>query len=88
MEGGRDMSRTDFDVVTGAFSYTGRYVTQLLLKLGRPVRTLTGHPSARLFGGAVGAAPYNFDRPDDLARSLEAPTLSTTPIGCGSPVAS
>ena len=73
------MSRTDFDVVTGAFSYTGRYVTQLLLKLGRPVRTLTGHPSARLFGGAVGAVPYNFDRPADLARSLEgAHTLYNT----------
>lgn len=73
------MNRTEFDVVTGAFSYTGRYVTRLLLRQGRAVRTLTSHPSARMFGGAVGAAPYNFDRPDDLARSLEgANTLYNT----------
>ena len=73
------MNRNQFDVVTGAFSYTGRYITRRLLDLGRPVRTLTGHPSGDPFGGAVGASPYNFDRPDDLARSLDgAGTLYNT----------
>jgi NADH dehydrogenase len=33
-----------FDVVTGAFSYTGRYIAQRLLAEGRRLRTLTNHP--------------------------------------------
>jgi NADH dehydrogenase len=33
-----------FDVVTGAFSYTGRYIAQRLLAQGRRIRTLTNHP--------------------------------------------
>jgi len=32
------------DVVTGAFSYSGRFVAQHLLERGRGVRTLTNHP--------------------------------------------
>jgi uncharacterized protein YbjT (DUF2867 family) len=35
---------TGLDVVTGAFSYSGRAITQRLLDRGRAVRTLTGHP--------------------------------------------
>jgi uncharacterized protein YbjT (DUF2867 family) len=33
-----------FDVVTGAFSYTGRFIARKLLDDGRRVRTLTNHP--------------------------------------------
>jgi uncharacterized protein YbjT (DUF2867 family) len=33
-----------FDVVTGAFSFTGRFIAQHLLVGGRRVRTLTNHP--------------------------------------------
>jgi NAD(P)-dependent dehydrogenase (short-subunit alcohol dehydrogenase family) len=33
------------DVVTGAFSYTGRYIAQKLLARGRRVVTLTNHPA-------------------------------------------
>jgi len=33
-----------FDVVTGAFSYTGRFIASKLLDGGRRVRTLTNHP--------------------------------------------
>jgi nucleoside-diphosphate-sugar epimerase len=33
-----------FDVVTGAFSFTGRAIAQRLLSEGRRVRTLTNHP--------------------------------------------
>src|ERR1700694_1549745 len=36
------MSTTD--VVTGAFSYSGRFIAVLLLERGRDVRTLTNHP--------------------------------------------
>jgi nucleoside-diphosphate-sugar epimerase len=32
------------DVVTGAFSYSGRFVAEQLLERGRDVRTLTNHP--------------------------------------------
>ncbi len=33
-----------FDVVTGAFSFTGRFIARHLLANGRRVRTLTNHP--------------------------------------------
>jgi uncharacterized protein YbjT (DUF2867 family) len=33
-----------FDVVTGAFSFTGRFIARRLLADGRRVRTLTNHP--------------------------------------------
>jgi NADH dehydrogenase len=66
------MPENDFDVVTGASGYTGRYITRLLLSRGRRVRTLTGHPTrANPFGDALESAPFNFERPDALARSLE-----------------
>jgi uncharacterized protein YbjT (DUF2867 family) len=68
-------------VVTGAFSYTGKYVTRRLLADGHSVRTLTNHPNRPdPFGSqVVEAVPYNFDRPDDLARSLAgASTLYNT----------
>jgi uncharacterized protein YbjT (DUF2867 family) len=66
------MPENHFDVVTGASGYTGRYITRVLLSRGRRVRTLTGHPTrANPFGDSVESAPFNFDRPDALARSLE-----------------
>ena len=66
------MPASDFDVVTGASGYTGRYIARLLLSRGRRVRTLTGHPTrANPFGDQIESAPFNFDRPDELARSLE-----------------
>ena len=66
------MPENDFDVVTGTSGYTGRYITRVLLSRGRRVRTLTGHPArANPFGDQIEAAPFNFDRPEALARSLE-----------------
>jgi uncharacterized protein YbjT (DUF2867 family) len=66
------MPENDFDVVTGASGYTGRYITRALLSRGRRVKTLTGHPTrADPFGDRIEAMPFNFDRPDDLKRSLE-----------------
>ena len=63
---------TELNVVTGAFGYTGRYIARELLASGARVRTLTNHarvddPLAR----QLEIAPFNFDRPDDLARSLD-----------------
>ena len=58
-------------VVTGAFGYSGKYITRRLLAAGRRVRTLTNSPQRpNPFGTTVEAHPYNFDRPDDLERSL------------------
>src|ERR1700724_3852029 len=66
------MPENDFDVVTGASGYTGRYITRALLSRGRRVKTLTGHPTrANLVGDQMEAMPFNFERPDDLKRSLE-----------------
>lgn len=57
--------------ITGAFSYTGKYATKLLLDCGYRVRTLTFHPDrANPFGTDVEVYPYNFDRPDELRESL------------------
>jgi nucleoside-diphosphate-sugar epimerase len=41
-----DLGRSDgaVDLVTGAFSYSGRFVAARLLERGRGVRTLTNHP--------------------------------------------
>ena len=59
------------DVVTGAFGYTGKYITQRLIAAGRGVLTLTSKPDRpNPFGEAVTAAPFNFDKPQELARSL------------------
>jgi len=64
-------------VITGAFSYTGKYATRLLLGRGYKVRTLTNHPPTNgpertnPFGDSVSVCPYNFGRPDELRRSLE-----------------
>ncbi len=71
---------SDLDVVTGAFSFTGKYIARRLLDSGRSVRTLTGHPRRPdPFGGKVEAFPYRFDAPDELAGSLRgADTLYNT----------
>jgi len=65
---------TGLDVVTGAFSYSGRAIADRLVAAGRSVRTLTGHPSRRPPGSAVSIAPLVFDDPDALAESLRGVT--------------
>lgn len=57
-------------VITGAFSYTGKYATRILLGHGYEVRTLTNHPPAHR-DERVSVFPYNFERPDELRRRLE-----------------
>lgn len=59
-------------VVTGAFSYTGKYLTKLLVERGERVRTLTGHPGRpNPFGDKVEVAPLNFDDLESLARAMD-----------------
>ncbi len=69
------MNDTGVDVVTGAFSYTGSYIASRLLDAGRKVRTLTTHPRrAHPLAGRIEVAPYRFDQPRELARSLDSAT--------------
>jgi NADH dehydrogenase len=66
--------------VTGAFSYTGKYITERLLSMGEEVRTLTSrHDHENPFGQQVEAFPFNFDKPEQLLESLHgANTLYNT----------
>jgi uncharacterized protein YbjT (DUF2867 family) len=60
------------DLVTGAFSYSGSRIAELLIESGREVRTLTHHPERdHPLRARVQASPYRFDDPLALARSLE-----------------
>jgi len=65
------MAKHETSVITGAFSFTGKYIARQLLALGVPVKTLTGHPHrAHPFGQAIPAMPFHFDDPQALAASL------------------
>jgi NADH dehydrogenase len=65
----------EVDVVTGAFGYTGRYITTRLLDSGRSVRTLTGHPNrSNPFGDRVAVAAFDFDDRRKLAEHLRGAT--------------
>jgi uncharacterized protein YbjT (DUF2867 family) len=60
------------DLVTGAFSYSGARIAELLMESGREVRTLTHHPDREHpLRARVQASPYRFDDPLALTRSLE-----------------
>jgi uncharacterized protein YbjT (DUF2867 family) len=67
-------------VITGAFSYTGKYATRILLDRGYRIRTLTYHPERENpFGDKVEVFPFNFDDPERLTETLRgASTLINT----------
>jgi uncharacterized protein YbjT (DUF2867 family) len=71
-----------FDVVTGAFSYSGAAITSELQATGRRVRTLTGHPSRAPktpAGTGIEVRPLDFTDPAALTESLRgARTLYNT----------
>jgi uncharacterized protein YbjT (DUF2867 family) len=57
--------------VTGAFGYSGKYITQRLLEAGKQVITLTNslhRPNP--FGKQIRAFPFNFDEPEKLRNTL------------------
>jgi uncharacterized protein YbjT (DUF2867 family) len=71
------LAEVSLDVVTGAFSYTGRAIAERLLASGRRVRTLSRTPAPA--GSPVEAVPFSFDDPARLRRDLEgAETLYNT----------
>ncbi|NLG71918.1 MAG: NAD(P)H-binding protein [Chloroflexi bacterium] len=67
-------------IVTGAYSYTGRYITRCLLERGVRVSTLTGHPDRpHEFGARVPAFPLDFSSIETLVHHLQgADTLYNT----------
>jgi len=66
----------EMHVVTGAFGYTGKYITRRLLAEGVQVRTLTNSPNREhSFSGPVEAHPFNFDNPAKLVESLRGATV-------------
>jgi uncharacterized protein YbjT (DUF2867 family) len=57
--------------VTGAFSYSGKYITRRLLAKGEEVITLTNHPNRPdSFDGKVKAFPLNFQNEEELTSNL------------------
>lgn len=74
------MASSEWQAVTGATGFTGRYITQRLLARGERVKTLTAHPARPgAFKTQVPALPFNFDNPDALVESLRgADTLYNT----------
>jgi len=70
------MKANGFEVVTGAFSYTGKYITRRLLSVGKKVRTITGRPASESpFGDHVAAHQFSFDNLGQLIQSLEGATV-------------
>ncbi len=67
---------SELHVVTGAFGYSGKYITTRLLEAGVRVRTLTNSTQrANPFGDQVEARPFNFDHQAALVESLRGATV-------------
>ncbi|MCE5322193.1 NAD(P)H-binding protein [bacterium] len=66
---------SELNAVTGAFGFSGRYITERLLAKGISVVSLTGHPErSHNFGDRVTSKPFSFDDPTELAKSLQGVT--------------
>jgi NADH dehydrogenase len=65
------MSEPIQDAVTGAFSFTGRYIARALLDAGRRIRTLSRRADAEgLFGDRIETAPLDFTDREGLTAGL------------------
>jgi NADH dehydrogenase len=70
------MKAKGFEVVTGAFSYTGKYIARRRLSMGKKVKTITGCPTSESpFGDQVAVHQFSFDDPGQLIQSLEGATV-------------
>ena len=65
------MNQGGIHAVTGAFGYSGKYIAKRLLGRGVPTITLTNSLGRKNpFGDDVRPYPFNFEHPDELAKSL------------------
>ena len=65
------MGTPESNLVTGAFSYTGKYITQRFLSIRETVKTLTGRSHIESpFGSQVTTSPFSFDNLSLLTESL------------------
>jgi NADH dehydrogenase len=63
---------TTLHAVTGAFGYSGKYIAHKLIAQDLPIITLTNSPNRdNPFGEQLRAFPFNFEQPDQLAKTLE-----------------
>lgn len=70
------MNNNELNAVTGAFGYTGKYITRRLLAQGKKVITLTGSPDRpNPFGERVKAHSFNFKQPEALVQTLQGVTV-------------
>jgi len=65
---------TGLDVVTGAFSYSGKAIAAELIRSGRQVRTITGHPGRAPEDSPIDVWPLDFDNSVRLVESLSGAT--------------
>jgi NADH dehydrogenase len=64
--------QTQTHAVTGAFGYSGKYITERLLAEGENVITLTNSlHRTNPFGDRVRVLPFDFDAPEKLTESLQ-----------------
>src|SRR5438876_10392404 len=72
--------KAPIDIVTGAFSYSGRFIAAELLQRGRGIRTLTNHPKPNdPLAPRIATHPLNFEDSDALVAALKgADTLYNT----------
>ena len=65
------IGKNEFDCVTGAFGYVGKYIAHRLLESARSAKTLTNHPERpHPFGDKIDVAPLSFGDPAQLCDSL------------------
>ena len=65
------MLPSEIHAVTGAFGYSGRYITRRLLHAGKAVRTQTNSTDQTgEFQGRIEAHPFSFDNQERLTESL------------------
>ena len=60
--------------VTGAFGFSGGHIARRLVAEGKQVISPTGHPEGKKAEG-ITAVPFNFDKPDELTKSLAGVTV-------------
>ncbi|MBI2845449.1 MAG: NAD(P)H-binding protein [Chloroflexi bacterium] len=69
------MPSNELNVVTGAFLFTGKYITSRLVAQGKRVINLTGHPHREHpFADKVASSPFNFDNPGKLVENIRGAT--------------